>query len=122
MNVSDRDVDADETAVAAQVGGDTAAAGPMGPLNLGAGRRAEEAGDVEVRYWAAARDAAGVDVERMPRPGTVAELLTIVAAERPALAHVLPVCSVLVDGRASRGTDVLRAGYTVEILPPFAGG
>jgi molybdopterin synthase sulfur carrier subunit len=35
---------------------------------------------------------------------------------------VLPVCSVLVGGRASTGGDPVPAGSVVEVLPPFAGG
>ncbi|MGL4176902.1 MAG: MoaD/ThiS family protein [Dermatophilaceae bacterium] len=113
------DVDADETPVADPAGAGRSAAARVESAQIGSGPRAE---GVDVRYWAAARAAAGVDAERVPTPATVAELLTVLVAARPALAPVLPVCSVLVDGRAARGTDALPAGSTVEILPPFAGG
>ncbi|MGL5864085.1 MAG: MoaD/ThiS family protein [Phycicoccus sp.] len=134
MNVPHGDVDAGETAAADPVGTDRGGVSPAGsvpaeprPADMapaeavpaGSGRRAEE---VDVRYWAAARAAAGVDAERVPAPATVAELLATLVAARPALAPVLPVCSVLVDGRACRGDDAVPAGCVVEILPPFAGG
>lgn len=80
------------------------------------------AGGIRVRYWAAARAAAGVDAEWVPAPATVGALLAALAVPRPALAAVLPVCSILVDGRAARGDDAVPAGCTVEVLPPFAGG
>ena len=41
---------------------------------------------------------------------------------RPGLLAVLPVCSVLVGGRASSGGDEIPPGAVVEVLPPFAGG
>lgn len=79
-------------------------------------------GAVTVRYWAAARAAAGVDDDTLPGPDTVDGLLARLAETRPALRAVLPACSVLVDGLASRGAAPVPAGATVEILPPFAGG
>ncbi len=77
---------------------------------------------VLVRYWAGARAAAGVDEERLDGVATVRDLLTRLAAAHPGLEPVLPVCSVLVGGRASTGDDPVPAGAVVEILPPFAGG
>ena len=83
---------------------------------------------VTVRYWAAAKDAAGVAQESVAAD-TLAAALTAVRdrhADRPRLARVLAHSSVLVDGDPLGGRDpsavVLRAGATVEILPPFAGG
>jgi molybdopterin converting factor small subunit len=77
---------------------------------------------VLVRYWAGARAAAGVDDERISGVTTVAELVARLAAAHPALQPVLPVCSVLVAGRAGSGDDPVPAGAVVEVLPPFAGG
>jgi molybdopterin synthase sulfur carrier subunit len=77
---------------------------------------------VTVRYWAGARAAAGVDEEVVSGVATVEALLARLRGERPGLASVLPVCSVLVGGRASTGTDPVPAGSVVEVLPPFAGG
>jgi molybdopterin synthase sulfur carrier subunit len=77
---------------------------------------------VTVRYWAGARAAAGVDTETVPGVRTVGDLVGHLVASRPALGPVLPVCSVLVDGRASSGDDPVPDGAVVEVLPPFAGG
>jgi sulfur-carrier protein len=79
-----------------------------------------------IRYWAAARDAAGVAEEPYDAP-TLAEALAI-AGERhgAALAKVLERCSYVVDevptGTRDHGAIELSAGGTVEVLPPFAGG
>lgn len=77
---------------------------------------------VLVRFWAGARAAAGVDEQQVGDVATVGALVTRLGRDHPALATVLPVCSVLVAGRASAGDDPLPAGAVVEILPPFAGG
>jgi len=86
---------------------------------------------VTVRYWAAARAAAGVDADSVPVQAgtTLADVLTAVRAlhpDRPRLAEVLGVCSVLVGDRPVGATDPaavpLAPGDTVELLPPFAGG
>ncbi|KQX61603.1 MoaD/ThiS family protein [Angustibacter sp. Root456] len=80
--------------------------------------------EVTVRYWAGAREAAGVDEERLAAD-TVVEVLQALAARGGRLAEVLGRSSVLVDGRVVRddATDLrLADGQTVEVLPPFAGG
>ena len=86
---------------------------------------------VTVRYWAAARAAAGVEADRLPvaAGATLADVLALVGslhADRPRLAEVLSVCSVLVGerpvGTADPADVPIRAGDTVELLPPFAGG
>lgn len=89
------------------------------------------AGGVTVRYWAAARAAAGVEADVLPAPDgtTLADVLAAVRAlhaDRPRLSDVVAVCSVLVGDRpvGSRAPqDVpVAPGDTVELLPPFAGG
>ena len=77
---------------------------------------------VTVRYWAGARAAAGVDEERLAGVGTVGALAALLVAAHPGLEPVLPVCSLLVGGRAGTGDDPVPAGSVVEVLPPFAGG
>lgn len=80
---------------------------------------------VTVRYFAAARAAAGADSETVVlRSGTtVAELVARLAVRGSRLATVLSRCSYLCDGIAVRDeTTVLRPGNTVDVLPPFAGG
>jgi molybdopterin converting factor small subunit len=83
---------------------------------------------VTVRYWAAARAAAGRAQDQVPA-GTLSEVLAAVLAlhvDRPRLAQVVSVCSVLIgeDPVGSRDRDhlVVPAGASVELLPPFAGG
>ena len=85
-------------------------------------RDGRDAETVTVRYWAGARAAAGVERETITGVRTVGDLVGHLAASRPALERVLPVCSVLVGGRASSGDDPVPAGAVVEVLPPFAGG
>jgi molybdopterin converting factor small subunit len=88
-------------------------------------------GSVLVRYWAAARAAAGVDSDRVDVGAgtTLAAVLAEVRsrhADRPKLPDVVAVCSVLVGDRPVGATDpahvTVAPGDTVELLPPFAGG
>lgn len=76
-----------------------------------------------VRYFAAARAAAGVSEEKVSA-ATVADLLSVVSqAHGPKLASVLERCSFLVDGLACHDrTAPLAADTVVDVLPPFAGG
>jgi len=94
-------------------------------------RTVPSVGTVTVRYWAAARAAAGTDsdVLELPSDATLATVLAEVRArhrDRPRLAEVLAVCSVLVGDRPVGSRDPaavsLRDGDVVELLPPFAGG
>lgn len=80
---------------------------------------------VTVRYFAAARAAAGADSETVVlRPGTtMADLVDRLAVPGSGLATVLSGCSYLCDGIAVRDeTAALRPGNTIDVLPPFAGG
>ncbi|THV09264.1 MoaD/ThiS family protein [Nocardioides caeni] len=85
---------------------------------------------IRVRYWAAARSAAGVADELVAVPGPVSlvELRARIADAHPGsrLPDVLAVCSVLVGDRPVSSLDpetvVVRPGDEVEFLPPFAGG
>ena len=83
---------------------------------------------VTIRYWAAAKEAAGVQEESVEAV-TLSDLLnTVVASRKPdrRLADVLARSSFLVNadpvGRADRQSIVLDDGAVVEVLPPFAGG
>jgi molybdopterin converting factor small subunit len=91
--------------------------------------RVSETQVIRVRYWAAARAAAGVPEEEVeaPEPLTLTDLRSALVRRHDArLAEVLAVCSVLVGDRPVRsadpGTVLVSAGETVEFLPPFAGG
>jgi molybdopterin synthase sulfur carrier subunit len=80
---------------------------------------------VTVRYFAAARAAAGAELETVTlQPGaTVAELVDRLAGRDTHLATVLKRCSYLCDGIAVRDdAAALRSGETIDVLPPFAGG
>ncbi|SPM34706.1 Molybdopterin converting factor, small subunit, partial [Mycobacterium rhizamassiliense] len=80
---------------------------------------------VTIRYFAAARAAAGAESETVVlRPGTtVAGLVQRLTVPGTPLATVLGRCSYLCDGIAVRDeTKALRTGDTIDVLPPFAGG
>jgi molybdopterin converting factor small subunit len=80
---------------------------------------------VTVRYFAAARSAAGVEDEvvTMPAGATVATLADSLAARSTGLARMLQRCSYLCDGAAVRNPHTaLSEGQTIDVLPPFAGG
>lgn len=78
-----------------------------------------------IRYWAAAKEAAGVAEEPFEAV-TLAELMASVTLGREDLTRVAARSSFLVDGapvgRRAHETVVLPEGATVEVLPPFAGG
>jgi molybdopterin converting factor small subunit len=89
------------------------------------------AGQVRLRYWAAARAAAGVedDVIDVSGPTMLAELKARALelhASSARFAPVLDTCSVLVGDRPVGSADArsveVSPGQTVEFLPPFAGG
>jgi len=81
---------------------------------------------VTVRYFAAARAAAGVESESVDvPPGATVDILlkTVRASHGDALGRVLDRCSFLLDEIAVRDRDVpLHDGAQVDVLPPFAGG
>ena len=83
---------------------------------------------VTVRYWAAAKEAAGVTEESLDAD-TLAGALTAALARRGAgsrLEEVLSRSSFLVDGSAVGASAVaevvLPEAAVIEVLPPFAGG
>lgn len=78
---------------------------------------------VNVRYFAAAAAAAGVDEETVG-PGSLAEIVEQIGAKHGALMiKVLPACSFLIDGMATTDQQTtVDAGQSIDVLPPFAGG
>lgn len=79
-------------------------------------------GEVTVRYFAAAADAAGREEEQLTGMSTVGELKSaLVERYGDAMARVLASGSFLVDGVVSRD-DARSLGSRVDVLPPFAGG
>ena len=84
---------------------------------------------VGVRYFAAARAAAGVTEEQLDLPipdtgCTVGDVLEVATARHgAALRTVLDRCSFLLDEVAVRDRELaLHDGAVVDVLPPFAGG
>jgi sulfur-carrier protein len=84
---------------------------------------------VTMRYWAAAKDAAGVAEETVAADTLAGALAAIsgAGAERaPRLSAVLARSSFLIDGNpvGTRAADAvpLADGAVIEVLPPFAGG
>ena len=83
---------------------------------------------VIIRYWAAAKEAAGVQEESVEAVNLGDLLNGVVASRKPdrRLADVLARSSFLVNadpvGRADRSSILLDDGAVVEVLPPFAGG
>lgn len=106
----------------------------MAETSSGAGSVAGHVGGaallrVGVRYYAAARSAAGVTEEQLDVPvpvggctvGDVLDIATHSHGDR--LRSVLARCSFLLDERAVHGRDTpLRDGQVLDVLPPFAGG
>ncbi|WAC54318.1 MoaD/ThiS family protein [Gordonia sp. SL306] len=81
--------------------------------------------ELTVRYFAAARAAAGSDtaVVDVDADTTLADLETILSADNPDLRRVLARCSYLRDSVAlCDRTVALGTCATVDVLPPFAGG
>jgi len=83
---------------------------------------------VTIQYWAAAREAAGVDLEPVEAE-TLAEALDAIVARRGddgRLRAVLARSSFLVDGasagRRTAADLVLKDAAVIEVLPQFAGG
>ncbi|MEU8506880.1 MoaD/ThiS family protein [Streptomyces brevispora] len=79
-----------------------------------------------IRFWAAAKAAAGT-AEESYAAATLEEALDAVREQHPGeLTRVLQRCSFLIDGdpvgTRSHETVRLAEGGTVEVLPPFAGG
>jgi molybdopterin converting factor small subunit len=79
-----------------------------------------------LRYWAAAKDAAGV-AEQSVDAGTLAEALATARAQHSErFTTVLARCSFVVDGDPVGGRDhgrvAVQADSLVDVLPPFAGG
>jgi molybdopterin synthase sulfur carrier subunit len=81
---------------------------------------------VTIRYFAAARAAAGVEAEplELPDGASVDDALATIRERHGAeLARVLDRCSFLLDEVAVRDRSaVVPAGATLDVLPPFAGG
>jgi molybdopterin synthase sulfur carrier subunit len=81
---------------------------------------------VTMRYWAAAKDAAGVPEQQLTAD-TLAAALSMAGTKGGAqLRAVLDRSSFLIDGnpvgRRTADSVELADGNVIEVLPPFAGG
>ena len=83
---------------------------------------------VTIRYWAAAREAAGLPEESVEAV-SLADALDAAIARRTAgsrLPEIFARSSFLIDanpvGRAVKESIMLDDGAVIEVLPPFAGG
>jgi sulfur-carrier protein len=83
---------------------------------------------VTMRYWAAAKEAAGVAEEILDAQTLAGAIAAALArhGQDPHLRTVLARSSFLVDGSAVGGGGaeevVLTEATVIEVLPPFAGG
>ena len=77
---------------------------------------------VEIRFFAAARAAAGVDQLFCPS-AQFQEIISELCRSQPALAHVIEQCSFLLDSVAVHEHNiVVHDGSVIDVLPRFAGG
>jgi sulfur-carrier protein len=77
--------------------------------------------EVTIRYFAAARSAAGESTATADA-ASIRELIATVSTDRPELARILNVCTFLLDGERADPTTPLHPGAQIDALPPFAGG
>ncbi|HXB48737.1 MAG TPA: MoaD/ThiS family protein [Streptosporangiaceae bacterium] len=82
---------------------------------------------VTMRYWAAAKDAAGVAEQQLTADTLATALVAAAGINGGAqLRAVLDRSSFLIDGspvgRRAADSVVLADGNVIEVLPPFAGG
>lgn len=83
---------------------------------------------VTIRYWAAAKEAAGMPEESVEAETLADALHAAVVLRSPdnRLRDVLTRSSFLINavpaGRAAPETIALKDGAVIEVLPPFAGG
>jgi molybdopterin synthase sulfur carrier subunit len=79
-----------------------------------------------LRYWAAAKEAAGVAEESVEAATLAQALAAVRSGHDQRFTTVLARCSFVVDGDPVGGRDHTRvgvqAGSLVDVLPPFAGG
>lgn len=86
---------------------------------------------MQIRYFAAAKAATGLDSEDLQAPESLEILLQVLSARHPVSASasaaplelLLPRCSFLRNGVAARPDRTrLLDSDTIDVLPPFAGG
>jgi|FLOH01.1.fsa_nt_gi sulfur-carrier protein len=77
---------------------------------------------VEIKFYAAAREAAGVPHVHV-QPDSIEEIIASLIKSSGELARVLPQCSYLIDEVAVRDRSIqVKGGSRIDVLPQFAGG
>jgi molybdopterin converting factor small subunit len=77
---------------------------------------------ITVRFYAAAREAAGCSTLSVSVASTGELRAELSARFGSRMTQILAVASVVSAGRRLTGDEALPPGCEVEILPPFAGG
>lgn len=80
--------------------------------------------EVQVRYFAAAREAAGIEQEdvELADGSTVATLLTALCERHPGLAAPAASMRIALDEDFAEPDAPLRDGAVVALIPPVGGG
>jgi molybdopterin converting factor small subunit len=76
---------------------------------------------ITVRFYAGAREAAGIDSETRSET-SVGELRAGLVRDHPDLEPILGHCALLVDGTLRADDHELDEAELADVLPPFAGG
>lgn len=80
--------------------------------------------NVTIQLFATLRDRAGerqIDIT-VTEPMTIEHVLTVVSAEYPALAPLLPSSLVAVNRQFADSDTVVNVGDEVALFPPVSGG
>jgi molybdopterin converting factor subunit 1 len=81
--------------------------------------------EVQVRYFAGARDLCGTPSERVALPSsvtTVEALLLLLGARHARLAPLISRMRIAVNGELARNEDAIAPEDEISVLPPLAGG
>lgn len=80
---------------------------------------------ITLRYFAAARAAAGLDQETIDCETPEAAFTAVSRAHGSDLQRIIDISSFLLDGQSlgrERIGDPVVGSVTIDVLPPFAGG
>ena len=78
--------------------------------------------EIEIRFFAAARAAAGTSA-LLVQPAKLSEILQQITSTNADLMRIIPQCSFLVNALAVHDLEIeVNAGSVIDVLPRFAGG
>ena len=79
---------------------------------------------IQIRYFASARDAAGLSEETLDfvPDEQISDLRVRLLARHPGLGRVLRSCRLAQGDTFSREKDLVEAGVEIAVLPPVSGG